>query len=293
MIVPPPATIRRVAFFGTPELAVAPLKAIVFAGLEVPIVVSAPDKRRGRGSDLSPSPVKAWAAEAGLVTSDDPDDVLSHEVDLAVVVAYGRLLRPPLLERVAFVNLHVSLLPRWRGAAPIERAILAGDDRTGVCVMEVTEGLDEGGVYARAETEIGRKTADDLRSELVSAGTALLLDCIVGGFGPAVPQDGEVTYAAKLVVGERLLDWTLPAEQVDRVVRIGGAWTTIAGKRLKVLEAAPVDTELPPGALDVTSATVGCGTRSLALVIVQPEGRAPMKAADWIRGAHGAARLGS
>lgn len=293
MIVSPPATIRRVAFFGTPGLAVTPLTVLVGAGFEVPIVVSAPDKRRGRGSAVSPSPVKAWAAEAGLMTSDDPEDVLLHEVDLAVVVAYGRLIRPNLLERIAFVNLHVSLLPRWRGAAPIERAILAGDERTGVCVMEVTEGLDEGGVYARADTEIGRKTADDLRSELVAAGTSLLLDCIARGFGCAAPQEGEVTYAAKLDAGDRRLDWTLPAEQLDRVVRVGGAWTTIAGKRLKVLEVAPIDTELSPGVLDVTSALVGCGVGALALSTVQPEGRAPMAAGDWIRGAPGAARLGT
>ena len=295
MTVPPPPHIGRVAYFGTPALAVAPLRALVEAGLEVPVVVSAPDKRRGRGPALSPSPVKAWALEAGLATSDDPDAALLTPVDLAVVVAYGRILRANVLDRIAFVNLHVSLLPRWRGAAPIERAILAGDERTGVCVMEVTEGLDEGGVYARAETDIDAKTTDDLRAELVEAGTQLLLECIRSGFGPAIPQVGEVTYASKIDPSERRIDWGGPAVRADRVVRVGGAWTTLAGKRLKVLSATPTDVVAAPGALDVATGSVGCGVGSLTLVTVQPEGRAAMSAADWVRGAHVSAgdRLGS
>ncbi len=296
---------RRIAYLGTPELAVAPLVAMVDAGWEIGLVVSAPDKRRGRGSTLSPSPVKAAALERGLAVTDDPDDLLEAGCDLGVVVAYGRIIRPHLLEHMPFVNLHVSLLPRWRGAAPIERAVLAGDERTGVCLMAVEEGLDTGGVFARAETQVDRKTVAELRTELIAAGTELLLDALENGFGDPEAQDGEVTYAEKLRPEELRIDWTAPAVQVDRVVRVGGAWTTAGGRRLKVHAVEPLaDPSNPgsvprgatepshhagqngggmPGALDGT--VVACGEGSVELIEVQPEGKAAMSADAWRRGA--------
>lgn len=293
---------RRIAYLGTPELAVAPLVAMVDAGWEIGLVVSAPDKRRGRGSALSPSPVKAAALERGLAVTDDPDDLLEAGCDLGVVVAYGRIIRPHLLAHMPFVNLHVSLLPRWRGAAPIERAVLAGDERTGVCLMAVEEGLDTGGVYARTETEVDRKTVAELRTELIAAGTELLLHALEHGFGEAEPQDGEVTYAEKLRPEELRIDWSKPAVQVDRVVRVGGAWTAADDRRLKVHAVEPLVEAPDPGSVvqdapdqahparqnapgTLTGTVVACGEGSVELVEVQPEGKAPMPADAWRRGA--------
>ena len=255
-----------IAYLGTPELAVGPLRALHAAGHEIGLVVSASDKRRGRGSGLSPSPVKAAALELGLAVSDDPDDLLGVDLELGVVVAYGRILRPHLLDALPCVNLHFSLLPRWRGAAPVERAILAGDTVTGVCLMEVTAGLDEGGVYASATTAVDDKTLDALRTELVDLGTGLLLDGLDNGLGEPTPQRGEVTYAAKLTADERYLDRRLSAIELARIVRLGGAWTTFRDKRLKVIEAELVDGALRP-------------------IVVQPEGRGPMAYDAWVNGA--------
>jgi methionyl-tRNA formyltransferase len=278
----------RLAFLGTPELAVPPLRALVEAGFEVVLVVSQPDRRRGRGSTLSPSPVKAVALELGLPVTDRVDDLLSVDVDLGVVVAFGRLIRPHVLERVPMVNLHFSQLPRWRGAAPVERAILAGDRTTGVDLMAVEEGLDTGGIYARAELVIGAdETLDELRSRLVATGTALLVEHLQRGLPMAAPQQGEPCYAAKLEPGELAIDWTAPAEQVHRLVRLGGAWTTHAGRRLKVWR-----THVPPSG---DGPLVAAGDGPVELVEVQPEGKARMAAAAWANGAHWADgdRLGS
>ena len=280
---------RRLAYFGTPALSVAPLVALRDAGFEIELVVSAADKRRGRGGALPPSPVKQAALELGLAVTAEPDDVLDTGAEAAVVVAYGRLIKPHLLARMPMVNLHVSLLPRWRGAAPIERAILAGDDRTGVCVMEVTEALDSGGVFAVAETAIDHKTVEDLRGELIARGTELLIDVLEEGLGAPEPQQGEPTYAAKIDASDRQLDWRVPAVQLDRVVRIGGAWTTFRGRRLKVLEAIDGDGEPGVGTSTVEPGTVvgecvATSDRMLRLVTVQPEGKAPMSVRDWLNG---------
>ncbi|MGK2947601.1 MAG: methionyl-tRNA formyltransferase, partial [Acidimicrobiales bacterium] len=183
---PPEGPIRRVAFLGTPALAVAPLQALVAAGIEVPLVVSQPDRRRGRGSALSPSPVKAAAGALGLPVTDRVDDLLEIDVPLGVVVAFGRLIKAPVLERVPMVNLHFSLLPRWRGAAPVERAILAGDERTGVDLMALEEGLDTGGIYRREEVAIGPdETLDELRGRLVALSSPMLVAALLEGLGPA------------------------------------------------------------------------------------------------------------
>jgi methionyl-tRNA formyltransferase len=259
-------------------------------------VVTRPDKRRGRGGATTPSPVKAAATELGLTVVDTPDDVLAHRVALGVVVAYGRIIRPPLLGSVPLVNVHFSLLPRWRGAAPVERAILAGDAVTGVCVMGLEAGLDTGPVYRRAETPIGPdERVGPLRARLADLGRDLLVGALADGLGTPEPQIGEPTLAAKITPEELHLDWAQPADQLLRVVRLERAWTTWKGKRLLVLVAAPAPEESRgvPGTL--TGDVVSTGEGAVRLVVVQPEGRAPLDAAAWVRGARPGpgARLGS
>ena len=272
-------------YLGTPELAVPPLRALHEAGFDIALVVSRADKRRMRGSALAPSPVKAAALELGLPVTDQIDDVLSVDADLGVVVAYGRLIKPNVLDRLPMVNLHFSLLPRWRGAAPVERAILSGDRETGVDVMAVEEGLDTGGIYAEERVTIDDDlTLAELRSVLVERGTRLLLDLLRDGIGEPLPQLGEPTYAAKIEPDEHQLEWQQPAVQLARVVRLGEAWTTFRGRRLKVHRAHAVDrSTLAPGVLE--GPLVGTVAGGLELVVVQPEGKAPMPVSAWRNGA--------
>lgn len=275
-------------YLGTPEIAVPPLRALVAAGFDVALVVTSEDKRRGRRAEPTPTPVKAAALELGLPVTHDLADVPAAQADLGVVVAYGRILRRPLLEALPMVNLHFSLLPRWRGAAPVERALLAGDDRTGVCVMAVEEGLDTGGIYARAEVPIGRMaTASELRAQLTERGSALLVQTLRDGLGDPEPQVGEPTYASKLTTDDVALDWHRPAAELHRRVRVGGAWTTFRGKRLKVHEArswpAAEGAAAPPGTLEGDQVATADGR--LQLLTVQPEGRGPVAFADWANGA--------
>lgn len=251
-------------------MAVPPLRALVDAGHDVALVVSRADARRGRGSGTTPSPVKAAALELGIPVTDVVEEVLALDppAELGVVVAFGRIIKPHVLAGLPMVNVHFSLLPRWRGAAPVERAILAGDEVTGVCVMDVEEGLDTGGVHASVEVPIGPdETADELRARLVAAGTELLVATLAAGLGDAAPQEGEVTYASKLEPDELAIDWSRPPVDVHRRVRVGGAWTTHQGKRLKVWRTTLGD------------------DGSLELLEVQPEGKGRMAFRDWANGA--------
>ena len=257
----------KLVYLGTPAMAVPPLEALVDAGHEVVLVVTGADKRRGRGSGTTPSPVKAAAERLGIRVSHAVDDVLDQGAELGVVVAFGRIIKPHVLAEVPMVNLHFSLLPRWRGAAPVERALLAGDGVTGVCVMAVEEGLDTGGVYAVEEVPIGpTATADELRRTLVDVGTRLLVETLAAGLGRPAPQVGEATYAAKIDPAELRIDWSRPPEQIDRLIRLGGAWTTFRGTRFKIHEALLVD-----------GAIVPC--------VVQPEGKPRMAYDSWRHGA--------
>jgi methionyl-tRNA formyltransferase len=268
-------------------VAVAPLRALHDAGHEIALVVSRADARRGRGRGLSPSPVKAAALELGLGVTDRVDDVVDAGIDLGVVVAFGQIIRPHVLDAVPMINLHFSDLPRWRGAAPVERAILAGDSHTAVCLMDVEEGLDTGGVRARADLAIGSdETAAELRVRLVDAGTRLLLDALRDGLAPAQPQQGEVTYAHKITTDDLALDWARPAVELHRVVRVGGAHTRFRDSRLKVwrTRVLPADAAAPASPGELVGTTVGTGDGRLELVEVQPEGRARQAAADWSRG---------
>jgi len=264
-------------------MAVPTLRALVDAGHDVALVVTAADKRRGRGSALAPSPVKAAALELGLPVTDRIDDLLDIDPlpDLGVVVAFGRLIKPHVLAAVPMINVHFSLLPRWRGAAPVERAILAGDEVTGVCVMDVEEGLDTGAVYRREEVPIGPDTtADELRVELVDVGTRLVLDALAAGLGEPEPQVGEAVYAHKIDPAELHLDWTKPAVELHRVVRLGGGWTTFRGHRLKIWRTS-IATAAPADALTVPTAT-----EPIHVLEVQPEGKGRMPARAWANGAH-------
>ena len=239
------------------------------------------------------------ADELGLPVSHAMEDVAGADVELAVVVAFGRIIPSSLLDRVPMVNLHFSLLPRWRGAAPVERAILAGDEQTGVCLMKVEEGLDTGPVYGCRSLLTDELYLDALRAELVDAGTALLVESLAGGAaGLPVPelQRGTVTIAPKVIPDELRLRWDEPAAQLHRVVRLGRAWTTFRGRRLGILRASPVTESTgdgPPGTLVGTEVTTALGR--LRLEEVQPESRTPVPAADWARGARPSVgeRLGS
>jgi methionyl-tRNA formyltransferase len=279
-LAPAPSHPRRLVFLGTPEFATVPLRALVDAGWDVALVVSQPDKRRGRGGGLMPSPVKRAALDLGLPVSDRVDDVLDTGADLGVVVAFGRLIKPHVLERLPLVNLHFSLLPRWRGAAPVERAILAGDERTGVDLMVIEEGLDTGGVYARSEVAIGPdETAVELRARLTALGTELLLANLRDGLPEPTRQRGQPTYANKIDPAELQIDWGRPAVDIHRLVRIGGAWTTHRGHRLKVWRTA-----LAPGGPGDLAVPTGDGP--IQLVEVQPEGGRRMPARAWANGVH-------
>ncbi len=241
----------RLVFLGTPREAAESLRAVHEAGHEVAFALTRPDRRRGRGGEASPSPVKREALDLGIPVetparaTDLVERLRDSGAELGVVVAFGQILRPEVLEALphGFVNVHYSLLPRWRGAAPVERAILAGDRVTGVCLMEVEEGLDTGGVYAAREVEIGaEETAGELRERLAGVGAGLLvehLDAIPGA--TPEPQRGEPTYADKLSVDEFRLDWRRPASELARTVRAGnpspGAWTRAGRRRLKVWRA--------------------------------------------------------
>jgi methionyl-tRNA formyltransferase len=279
----------RLAYFGSPVDAVQPLRALHDAGHEIALVVTQPDRRRGRGSTHGATPVRAAAEELGLTVRtperarEVTQDVAASGAALGVVVAFGQLLPEALFTAVplGFVNLHFSLLPRWRGAAPVERAILAGDRETGVCVMQIERGLDTGPVYARAVTPIGEtETAGELRARLVTLGTDLLVATVpeIAELAPE-PQTGEPTHADKLTPEEFQLDLTRPPAELLRVVRAGnprpGAWTTVDGHRLKVWRARVDDGAFAP-------------------VEVQPEGRARMPFDAFVRGRRdGAPRLGS
>jgi len=294
--------VTRLAFLGTPEVAVGFLQALHDAGHDVALVVTAPDRRRGRGSALAPTPVKQCALELGLPVSSRVADVLDANVELGVVVAFGTLIRADVLRQVPMVNLHFSLLPRWRGAAPVERAILAGDDRTGVCLMALDEGLDTGPVHARVEAPIlPGETAAELRACLADRGTALLLEHLAGGvatLGIPVPQVGEVLYAAKIDRCELRLTWQRPAVELDRLVRVGRAWTTFRGKRL-IVERARIVAAAGPGGDDAEAGAQGpvpppgtlvggeviCGEGRLELLEVRPEGRSAQPFDAWRRGA--------
>ncbi|MFM9070161.1 MAG: methionyl-tRNA formyltransferase [Acidimicrobiaceae bacterium] len=286
----------RVVFLGTPEIAVPYLEALVTGGLKVELVVTRPDVRRGRGNEVSASPVKIAAQKLDLPVAHDVSDVLKVATDqknlVGVVVAFGELISEEALAQIPMVNVHFSLLPRWRGAAPVERAILAGDDATGVCIMRVVEKLDEGEIYARQEVAIDdNDDVESLKAKLNAVAIQMLLDKIKNGFGNGVSQTGEPSYAKKIRPIDLQIDWSKSAEQISRQVRIGGAFTLINGRRIKVLGVAvnsEISTDLKPGQvcdIDKITCCVATGKGVLSLIEVQPEGKSVMKIEEWLNGA--------
>ncbi len=284
---PWPATVRRLVYFGTPELAVAPLRALGDAGFEVALAVTGPDRRRRRRGAVEPSAVGRAAAELGIPVTHRPEEAVSAagDADGAVVVAYGRLIGADVLAALPAVNVHFSLLPRWRGAAPMERAILAGDATTGVSLMALTETLDAGPLYVRATTPIGHsETLAELRPRLVEMSCPLLVELLRAGPRHPAAQQGDVTWAAKIGDGDLRLDWDRPAAELHRQIRLGRAWTTLAGERLRILGATvAADHEGRPGVLD--GLVVGTGAGGLRLDEVQAAGRRALPAGEWYRGA--------
>jgi methionyl-tRNA formyltransferase len=294
-------------FAGTPQAAVESLEALLGSEHEVVAVLTRPDARAGRGRRQATSPVKDVATAAGVpvlqpARASDPE-LLGALRDLAPdccpVVAYGGLVPPPLLAlpRLGWVNLHFSLLPAWRGAAPVQRALIAGDAVTGASTFALEEGLDTGPVYGTLTEPVRpRDTAGDLLGRLAVSGAGLLratLDGIAGGGLAPVPQPADgVSLAPKLSTGDARVDWATPALAVDRRVRgctpAPGAWTTWRGERLKLSPVLP-ETEagdLAPGQLRAADGRVLVGTGSHAVVLdrVQPAGRRSMAAEDWARG---------
>ena len=279
----------RLAFLGTPEAAVPSLKALVEAGHDIAIVITRPDRRRGRGAQLSSSPVKVAALELGLAVGHSLGDLEEFDIERGVVVAYGVLIPSSVLARVPMLNVHFSLLPRWRGAAPVERAILAGDEVTGVSVMSLEASLDTGRVHAERRTKVHDKTAIDLTRELAMLGAGLLVEVLGNEELLAYPvaQIGEPTYAEKLVTETFHLAPSMSVTQLERTIRLGRAFALINGRRVKVVAAHLVAASAPPGSIVETSggvALVGVDG-ALALDRVQPEGSRPMDARDWWSGA--------
>ncbi|CAL9385811.1 methionyl-tRNA formyltransferase [Streptomyces sp. MS2A] len=299
----------KLVFAGTPEVAVPALDALIASGRhEVAAVVTRPDAPAGRGRRLVASPVAERAEEAGIevlkpAKPRDPeflDRLREIAPDCCPVVAYGALLPRVALDVPAqgWVNLHFSLLPAWRGAAPVQHALMAGDEITGASTFLIEEGLDSGPVYGTVtETVRPTDTSGDLLTRLAFAGAGLLaatMDGIEDGSLKAVPQPSEgVTLAPKITVEDARVDWTAPALRVDRVVRgctpAPGAWTTFRGERLKLVQAVPLPdrTDLAPGQLAAgkNNVYVGTGSHAVELLWVQAQGKKPMRAADWARGA--------
>lgn len=279
---------RSLVFLGTPVAAATVLDHLLDNGFDIVHVVTQPDAKRGRGSALSPSPVKEVALRRGLPVSHDLQWITdnAHQNLFGIVVAYGRIIPTAVLDVVPMINLHFSLLPRWRGAAPVERAILAGDSTTGVCVMDIEPTLDTGAVYARREVPITHEsTTQSLTSELASVGAQLLVDTLRSGLGVPTPQGDGATHAAKITRDELKIDWTQPARDIHRLVRAVRAHTELEQTRLRVLEVSVVSDESQHavGMCD-SEGIVGTGEGAIRLERVQPEGKSAMDAVAWLRG---------
>ena len=295
----------RVLFAGTPAVAVPSLDALVAAGFDVVAVLTRPDAPLGRKRVLTPSPVAARAAELGIevihaakVDADVTARIAAAAPDVAAIVAYGGLIPRAALDVPVhgWINLHFSLLPAWRGAAPVQRALIAGDDVTGAVTFRLEEGLDTGPIYGTLTESVGPEdTAGELLERLSHSGAVLLaqtLSAVDAGKAAAVPQQGDVTLAPKLTLEDGRLDWQLPALALSRrsrgVTPEPGAWTMLDGQRIKLepVRLRPQAAALPPGhlALDGKAVLVGTGSHPVELTRVQPAGKKMMAAADWARG---------
>lgn len=292
----------RIVFMGTPQFAVPVLQALADAGHQIAACYSQPPRRAGRGKALTPSPVQARAEAMGVpvltpVTLRDAEAqavFAAHDADVAVVAAYGLILPRTVLDapRLGCLNVHASLLPRWRGAAPIQRAILAGDVETGVGIMQMEAGLDTGPVWLEKRTPVAGKTAGDLTAELAALGAAAMVEVLATPDAyPPVPQSDEgVTHAAKIDKAEARFDFAGSATQAERQVRAfnpaPGAFFEVNCERIRVLAADAVDGNAPVGTVVAHPGgfAIGCGEGLLVPTLVQRAGRAAMTPAELLRG---------
>lgn len=290
----------RIIFMGTPDFAVPTLDALVGAGHEIVAVYTQPPRPAGRGKAPRPSPVQARAEVLGLevrcpLSLRDAGAQAAFgalAADVAVVAAYGLILPAPVLDapRNGCLNVHASLLPRWRGAAPIVRAILAGDAITGVTIMQMEKGLDTGPILATVETSIDRKTGGELTDELAASGAALMASVLedLSAYRPVVQPEEGVTYAAKIDKAEARIDFAQDAEQVERQVRAfnpaPGAFFEVDGERVRVLSAEVEAASGAPGQILDDRLAIACGQRSIRALTVQRAGRGVMTSAELLRG---------
>jgi methionyl-tRNA formyltransferase len=292
----------RLAFMGTPDFAVPTLAELIAQGHDIAAVYSQPPRPKGRGLVLEPGPVHKFAESAkfpvrtplSLKGAEEQTAFAELELDAAIVVAYGLLLPKAILEapKLGCFNLHGSLLPRWRGAAPIQRAVMAGDSETGVMVMQMDEGLDTGPVLMAERVAVGRKTSGELTSELSRLGADLMVRALGalerGGVTPQPQAQDGITYAKKISKDEARIDWSKSAREIDCLIRglspFPGAFTEIQGERLKILYAEPVSGNGQSGTLLDDELTVACGEGALRLIKVQRAGKSAMTASELLKG---------
>ncbi|MFZ5964093.1 methionyl-tRNA formyltransferase [Thalassococcus sp. BH17M4-6] len=291
----------RVIFMGTPEFSVPVLEALAPAGHEIRAVYCQPPRPAGRGKKDRPTPVHQRAVQMGLPvrhpvslkSAEEQAAFAELQADVAVVVAYGLILPQPVLDapRLGCLNIHASLLPRWRGAAPIHRAILAGDARTGICIMQMEAGLDTGPVLLRRETEIGaEETTGALHDRLSALGAETVVQALAGidTLTPVLQPDDGVTYAAKIEKAEAAVDWTRPAVEVDRQIRglspFPGAWSMIDGERVKLLGSRLASGEGAPGLVLDDALTIACGDGAVQVTRAQRAGKGAQPADVFLRG---------
>ncbi|MBY4894549.1 methionyl-tRNA formyltransferase [Rhodobacteraceae bacterium N5(2021)] len=291
----------RLIFMGTPDFSVPVLEALNDAGHEIVAVYSQPPRPAGRGKKARPSPVQARAEALGLAVrhpvslkgAEAQADFAALKADVAVVVAYGLILPQAVLDAPArgCLNIHASLLPRWRGAAPIHRAIMAGDAETGVCIMQMEAGLDTGPVLLRKKTPIGpEETTGALHDRLSTIGAKAIVEALaqLDHLAPEVQPEEGVTYATKIDKSEAKVDWTASAPHINRQILglspFPGAWTMVGGKRLKLLQSRVADGNGAAGEV-LEGLTVACGDGAVEITRVQPEGKGAMDTKDWLLGA--------
>jgi methionyl-tRNA formyltransferase len=290
----------RIVFMGTSGFAVPTLAALHEAGHEIVAAYTQPPRPAGRGKQLQPSPVQRWAGELDIPvrhpeTLRDMEaqaDFLSLDADIGVVVAYGLMLPQPILQgpKHGCLNVHGSLLPRWRGAAPIQRAILAGDHVTGVTIMQMERGLDTGPMLATARVPIEDKTSGELHAELGEIGARLMVETLaqLGELKPQPQDEFGATYAAKVDKAETRIDFAKPAELIEREVRafapFPGSWLELDGERIKLLKARVIGVNGAPGTVLDEAFTVACGDAAIRPLMLQRAGKPAMSAEEFLRG---------
>lgn len=294
----------RIIFMGTPDFAVHTLKALHDAGHDIICVYTQPPRRAGRGKQLRPTPVHDAAAELGLEVRHPPSlkdadaqaEFLVLDADAAVVVAYGLILPQAVLDgpRLGCFNVHASLLPRWRGAAPIQRAILAGDELSGVTIMQMELGLDTGPMLAKSETAVDRMTTGELHDVLAASGAVLMVDTLaqIETLAAQTQDDALAIYAPKIDKAEARIDWSKPADVIEREIRafapFPGSWFELEGERIKLLlaevSAADNGENAQPGTAIDDALLIACGSGQLRAVTVQRAGKPAMAVDDFLRG---------